>query len=125
MTDKTRVHVRISEANAQKLDRLCIEQDTPKGAIVDEALTLLFLPPLERPDTIILQQIRRVEGKIDRLDASLAFQADLFVEFLFAWLKQSPGPHPLRSPTDDARAGSELEALMKRVADRSNPFIWS
>lgn len=125
MTDKTRVHVRISEANAQKLDRLCIEQDTPKGAIVDEALTLLFLPPLERPDTIILQQIRRVEGKIDRLDASMAFQADLFVEFLFAWLKQSPGPHPLRSPTDDARAGSELEALMKRVADRSNPFIWS
>lgn len=125
MTDKTRVHVRISEANAQKLDRLCIEQDTPKGAIVDEALTLLFLPPLERPDTIILQQIRRVEGKIDRLDASMAFQADLFVEFLFAWLKQSLGPHPLRSPTDDARAGSELEALMKRVADRSNPFIWS
>ena len=125
MTAKSKINVAISEGNAKKLDRLCIEQGAQKGVVVDEALTLLFLPPLERPDTIILQQIRRIEGKIDRLDASWAFQADLFVEYLFAWLKQSPGPHPLRSPTDDARAGAELEALMKRVADRSNPFIWS
>jgi hypothetical protein len=125
MTAKTSIQILISETNAKKLERLCIEQGARKGVVVDEALTLLFLPPLERPEAVLLQQVKRVEKKLDHLDASMAFQADLFVEFLFAWLKQSPGPHPLRSPTDDARAGADLEALMKRVADRSNPFIWS
>ncbi|MFN3913241.1 hypothetical protein, partial [Hyphomonas sp.] len=78
-----------------------------------------------RPEAVLAQQIRRLEGKLDRLDAGAAFQADLLVEFIYAWLQQRPGPHPLRSPIDDSRAGAELEALMKRVADRSNPFIWS
>ncbi|MBA3069120.1 MAG: hypothetical protein FP825_11635 [Hyphomonas sp.] len=125
MTGKTRIVVEISDANAKKLQRLRTEQSARKGAIVDEALTLLFLPPIERPEAVLVQQIKRLEKKLDRLDAGAAFQADLLVEFIYAWLQQRPGPNPLRSPTDDARAGAELEALMKRVADRSNPFIWS
>jgi len=92
--------------------------------IVDEALTLLFLPPLERPEAVLVQNISRLEDKIARLDANAAFQADLMVEFIYCWLQQRPGPHSFRTPADDARAGAELEALMKRVADRSNPHIW-
>jgi hypothetical protein len=100
------------------------EQSVSRGDIIDEALTLLFLPPLERPEAALTQHIRRLEDKLSRLDAGAAFQADLLVEFIYAWLQQRPGPHPFRTPADDARAGAELEALMKRVADRSNPHIW-
>ncbi len=124
MTTKTRLSVSISEANARKLNRLSTEQGVARGEIVDEALTLLFLPPLERPEAMLTQQIRRIEDKIARLDVAAGFQADLLVEFIFAWLQQRPGQHPFRTPADDARAGAELEALMKRVADRSNPHIW-
>lgn len=118
------VYVSISETNLKKLDRLRVEQSVSRGDIVDEALTLLFLPPLERPEAVLIQHIRRLEDRIGRLDAGAAFQADLLVEFIYAWLQQRPGAHPFRTPADDARAGAELEALMKRVADRSNPHIW-
>ena len=124
MKTPRRFRIVVSDENAKKLERLCIEQDVNKSAIFDEALTLLFLPPLERPEAVLLRHISRLEDKIGRLDAACAFQADLLVEFIYAWLQQRPGPHPFRSPTDDARAGSELEDLMKRVADRSNPYIW-
>jgi hypothetical protein len=124
MTTKTRLSVSISEANARKLNRLSTEQGVARGEIVDEALTLLFLPPLERPEAMLTQQIRRIEDKIARLDVAAGFQADLLVEFIFAWLQQRPGQHPFRTSADDARAGAELEALMKRVVDRSNPHIW-
>lgn len=124
MTTWRRFRIAVSEENAKKLERLCIEQDVNKSAILDEALSLLFLPPLDRPEAVLLRHITRLEDKIARLDAACAFQADLLVEFIYAWLQQKPGPHPFRTPTDDARAGSELEDLMKRVADRSNPYIW-
>lgn len=124
MPRKPRLTVSISETNAKKLDRISAEQSVARGDIVDEALTLLFLPPLERPEAAVIQHIRRLEDKLARLDASAQFQADLLVEFIYAWLQQRPGPHPFRTPADDARAGAELEALMKRVADRSNPHIW-
>jgi hypothetical protein len=124
MAQKSRLQIEVSETNAAKLQRLCTEQGVRKGVVIDEALTLLFLPPLERPEAVLIQNIRRLEDKIARLDASAAFQADLLVEFIYAWLQQRPGPHPFRTPADDARAGAELEALMKRVADRSNPHIW-
>jgi len=124
MSSLERVCVRISDENLKKLDRLCIEQGVHKGAIVDEALTLLFLPPLERPEAVLVQHVRRLEDKLSKLDASTALQADLLVEFIYAWLQRSPGPHPLKTETDDARAGAELAELMRRVADRSNPHIW-
>lgn len=124
MPRKPRLTVSISETNTKKLDRISAEQSVARGDIVDEALTLLFLPPLERPEAAVIQHIRRLEDKLARLDASAQFQADLLVEFIYAWLQQRPGPHPFRTPADDARAGAELEALMKRVADRSNPHIW-
>ena len=122
--EKVRLSARISRTNFDKLQRICAEQATPQGPIIDEALSLLFLPPLERPEGIVLQQIRRLEARISKLDAGAGFQADLLVEFIYAWLQHRPGPNPLRSPTDDARAGADLEDLMKRVADRSNPYIW-
>lgn len=124
MARKSRLQIEVSETNASKLQRLCTEQGVRKGVVIDEALSLLFLPPLERPEAVLIQHIRRLEEKIARLDASAAFQADLLVEFIYTWLQQRPGPHPFRTPADDARAGAELEALMKRVADRSNPHIW-
>ncbi len=122
--EKGRFEVSLSKVNFDKLKRISAEQGIHRSTIVDEALTLLFLPPLERPEAVVLQQIRRLEAKLSRLDAAAGFQADLLIEFIYAWLQQRPGPNPLRSPTDDARAGSELEALMKRVAERSNPHIW-
>jgi len=124
LVSKSRIQIQISEVNAQKLDRLCVEQGVRKGVIIDEALTLLFLPPLERPEAVLVQHVRRLEDKLARLDAATALQADLLVEFIYAWLQRSPGPHPLRNETDDARAGAELAELMRRVADRSNPHIW-
>lgn len=124
MPRKPRISVSISEANTKKLVRLSAEQSVARGDIVDEALTLLFLPPLERPEAAVIQHIRRLEDKLARLDAATQFQADLLVEFIYAWLQQRPGTHPFRTPADDARAGADLEALMKRVADRSNPHIW-
>ncbi|MFN7166758.1 MAG: hypothetical protein ACK4NV_06925, partial [Pannonibacter sp.] len=72
MTAKIRRYFNISEENAKKLERLSIEQDVAKSAVVDEALTLLFLPPLQRPPAVRAQQIRRREGKLDRLDAGAA-----------------------------------------------------
>lgn len=124
MPRKPRLTVTITDINTKKLDRLSAEQGVARGDIVDEALTLLFLPPLERPEAVVTQHIKRLEDKIARLDAGAAFQADLLVEFIYVWLLQRPGQHPFRTPADDARAGAELEALMKRVADRSNPHIW-
>jgi hypothetical protein len=124
MSSLERIHIRISDENREKLERLCTQQGVHKGAIVDEALTLLFLPPLERPEAVLVQHVRRLEDKLARLDAATALQADLLVEFIYAWLQRSPGPHPLRNETDDARAGAELAELMRRVADRSNPHIW-
>ena len=124
MPRKPRLSVTISETNTKKLDRVSAEQGVARGDIVDEALTLLFLPPLERPEAVLTQHIKRLEDKLARLDAGAAFQADLMVEFIYAWLQQRPGPHPFRSDADNTRAGAELEALMKRVADRSNPHIW-
>lgn len=113
-----------SETHTKKLDRVSAEQDVPRGDIVDGALTLLFLSPLERPEAVLIQNMRRLDDKIARLNAGAAFQADLLVEFTYAWLQQRPGPHPFRTPADDACAGAELEAVMTRVADRSNPHIW-
>jgi len=124
MEDTIRTQVRISDRNFKKLARIVAEQGVSRGAVIDEALNLFFLPPIERPDAILVQHINRLENKLSKLDAGAAFQADLLVEFIYAWLQQRPGPHPLRAPSDDARAGAELEALMKRVADRSNPYIW-
>ncbi len=124
MSGKSRLTIYMSETNARKLERLCTEQGVHKSAIVDEALNLLFLPPIERPEAVLIQHVRRLEDKLARLDAGAGFQADLLVEFIYAWLRQRPGLHPLRTPADDARAGTELEELMKRVADRSNPYIW-
>lgn len=123
-SERVRVQSAISKENFEKLKRMSAQNGTFMGDIINDALNLLFLPPLERPEAVVLQQITRLEKKLARLETGAAFQADLLVEFIYAWLQQRPGPHPLRSPTDDARAGSELEALMKRVADRSNPYIW-
>lgn len=124
MAKKAKLTISISETNADKLNRLCTEQKVARGDIIDEALTLMFLPPIERPEAAFIQQVRRLEDRLARLDVGAAFQADLMVEFIFAWLQQRPAPHPFRTSADDARAGSELEDLMKRVADRSNPHIW-
>ena len=66
-----------------------------------------------------------VEAKIDKLETGTAFQTDLLIEFIFEWLRQRPGKNPLETPADAARARAELEALTKRVVERSNPHIWN
>nr|WP_321358942.1 hypothetical protein [uncultured Hyphomonas sp.] len=108
----------VSEANRKKLERLSIEHGVNMGALVDDALTLFFLPPIERPDAAVSRQLVRLEKRMDQLDAHAAFQADLLVEFIFEWLRARPTGGLSRLPGDDARARNELEALTQRVAER-------
>ena len=95
------------------------------GTLIDEALTLLFTPPEDRPDAAIIQRLERVEDQIEKLETGIAFQTDLLIEFIFEWLRQRPGKNSLETQADAARARTELEALTKRVVDRSNPHIWN
>jgi hypothetical protein len=112
-----RLSVSISETNRQKLDRLATEQNVVRGAVVDEALTLLFLPPAERPEAILTRQMSRVEKEVDQLNATTTFLTDLLIEFVFEWLRNRPGPKP--ADLADERARAELEDLMRRVVDRT------
>ncbi|WP_273184101.1 hypothetical protein [Hyphomonas adhaerens] len=112
-----RLSVSISETNRQKLDRLATEQNVFRGAIVDEALTQLFLPPAERPEAILTRQMSRVEKEVDQLNATTTFLTDLLIEFVFEWLRTRPDPKP--ADIADERARNELEALMRRVVDRT------
>lgn len=125
MAANPRIHVRISDINHRKLRKLATERDTQIGAIVDEALTLLFLPPTERPEAVLSQHMSRLERQIERLDAAAAFHGDLLLEFIFEWLRLRPSANPLRNPTDEARAKSDLEDLTRRVVERSNPKVWN
>jgi len=125
MPANPRIHVRISDTNQRKLQKLSTERGAQMGAIVDEALTLLFLPPAERPEAVLGQQMTRLERQLDRLDAATAFQGDLLLEFIFEWLRLRPSSNPLRNSTDDARAKIELEELTRRVVDRSTPKTWN
>lgn len=124
MAKNPRLHVRSSETNLQKLRQISGTHGVHMGALVDEALTLLFTPPGERPDAAILQRLDRVEDQIETLETGTAFHTDLLIEFIFEWLRQRPGRNPLETPADAARARTELEALTRRVVDRANPHIW-
>lgn len=124
MANNPRLHVRVSETNLRKLRRISGDHGVHMGALVDEALTLLFTPPDERPDAAIIQRINRVEDQIEKLEMGAAFQTDLLIEFIFEWLRQRPGKIPFETQADTARARSELEALTKRVVERSNTHIW-
>jgi len=124
MAHNPRLHVRVSQTNLRKLRRISGDHGVNMGALVDEALTLLFTPPEERPDAAIIQRLQRVEDQIEKLETGTAFQTDLLIEFIFEWLRQRPGKSPFETPADAARARADLEALTKRVVERSNPHIW-
>ncbi|KDA01283.1 hypothetical protein [Hyphomonas oceanitis] len=125
MSNNPRLHVRVSETNLRKLRRVSGDHGVNMGALVDEALTLMFTPPEKRPDAAIVQRLERVEDQMEKLETSAAFQTDLLIEFIFEWLRQRPGKNPFETPADAARAKSELEALTKRVVERANPHIWN
>ena len=125
MTHNPRLHVRVSETNLRKLRRISGDHGVHMGALVDEALTLLFTPPEERPDAAIVQRLERVEDQMEKLETSAAFQTDLLIEFIFEWLRQRPGKNPFGTEADAARARSDLEALTRRVVERANPHIWN
>ncbi|WP_084419961.1 hypothetical protein [Henriciella litoralis] len=125
MPRNPRLHIRVSEANHRKVKQFSAEHGVHVGTLVDEALTLLFTPPEDRPDAAIIQRLERVEDQIEKLETGIAFQTDLLIEFIFEWLRQRPGKNPLETQADAARARTELEALTKRVVDRSNPHIWN
>ena len=125
MARNPRLHIRVSETNHRKVKQFSAENGLHVGTLIDEALTLLFTPPEDRPDAAIIQRLERVEDQIEKLETGTAFQTDLLVEFIFEWLRQRPGNNPFETPADAARARSELEALTKRVVDRSNPHIWN
>lgn len=124
MSNNPRLHVRVSETNLRKLRRVSGDHGVNMGALVDEALTLLFTPPEDRPDAAIVQRLERVEDQMEKLETSAAFQTDLLIEFIFEWLRQRPGKSPFETPSDTARARADLEALTKRVVERANPNIW-
>ena len=125
MARNPRLHIRVSETNHRKVKQFSAEHGVHVGTLIDEALTLLFTPPEDRPDAAIIQRLERVEDQIEKLETGTAFQTDLLIEFIFEWLRQRPGKSPLETPADAARARSELEALTKRVVERSNPHIWN
>ena len=125
MPRNPRLHIRVSEANHRKVKQFSAEHGVHVGTLVDEALTLLFTPPEDRPDAAIIQRLERVEDQIEKLETGIAFQTDMLIEFIFEWLRQRPGKNPLETPADAARARSELELLTKRVVDRSNLHIWN
>lgn len=114
-----RIHVRISPANRRRLEQFARQYHLNMGALVDEALTLFFRPPEQRQDAALLGRLDRLEDQIERLEAASAFQTDLLIEFLFEWFRQRPPAHPLLTQADDARARTELEALTRRVIERS------
>ncbi|MBM57699.1 hypothetical protein [Hyphomonas sp.] len=125
MTRNPRLHIRVSETNHRKVKQFSAEHGVYVGTLIDEALTLLFTPPEDRPDAAIIQRLERVEDQIEKLETGIAFQTDLLIEFIFEWLRQRPGKNSLETQADAARARTELEALTKRVVDRSNPHIWN
>ncbi|QSR22115.1 hypothetical protein [Hyphomonas sp. KY3] len=125
MARNPRLHIRVSEANHHKVKQFSAEHGVHVGTLIDEALTLLFTPPEGRPDAAIIQRLERVEDQIEKLETGTAFQTDLLIEFIFEWLRQRPGKSPFETPADAARARIELEALTKRVVERSNPHIWN
>ena len=125
MPRNPRLHIRVSEANHRKVKQFSAEHGVHVGTLVDEALTLLFTPPEDRPDAAIIQRLERVEDQIEKLETGITFQTDMLIEFIFEWLRQRPGKNPLETQADAARARTELEALTKRVVDRSNPHIWN
>lgn len=120
-----RIHVRISERNLKRLHQFAHQHHLNKGVLVDEALSLFFRPPEERSEATLLGRIDRVDDQIERLEASSAFQTDLLVEFIFEWLRQRPPLEPLLNASDDDRARTELEAITRRVLERSNPHLWN
>ena len=124
MARNPRLHVRVSETNHRKVNQFSAEHGVHVGNLIDEALTLLFTPPEGRPDAAIIQRLERVEDQIEKLETGTAFQTDLLIEFIFEWLRQRPGKIPFETQADTARARSELEALTKRVVERSNTHIW-
>ena len=125
MPGNPRLHVRVSEPNLRKLRRISGDHGVHMGALVDDALTLYFTPPEDRPDAAILGRLNRVDDQVERLEMGVAFQTDLLIEFIFEWLRQRPGPSPFETEADASRAKQELEVLTARVADRSNSHIWS
>ena len=125
MARNPRLHIRVSATNHRMVKQFSAENGVHVGTLIDEALTLLFTPPEDRPDAAIIQRLERVEDQIEKLETGTAFQADLLIEFIFEWLRQRPGKNPLETPADAARARAELEALTKRVVERSNPHIWN
>ena len=125
MTRNPRLHIRVSETNHRKVKQFSAEHGVYVGTLIDEALTLLFTPPEDRPEAAIIQRLERVEDQIEKLETGIAFQTDLLIEFIFEWLRQRPGKNSLETQADAARARTELEALTKRVVDRSNPHIWN
>jgi len=120
-----RIHVRISERNRRRLVQFAGEHRLNMGALVDEALTIFFRPPEERSEATLLGRLNLVEDQIERLETASAFQTDLLMEFIFEWLRLRPPAHALLNDTDEARARSELEAMMKRVLTRSVPHEWN
>jgi hypothetical protein len=125
MAENPRIRVRISETNLRKLRMISGEHGVQMGALVDEALSLMFTPPEDRPDAAIIRRLEGVADQIEKLETGTAFQTDLLIEFIFEWLRQRPGKSPFDTPADAARARTELEAFTKRVVDRSNPHIWN
>lgn len=125
MATNPRIHVRISETNRRRLVQFAGDHNLNMGALVDEALSLFFRPPEERSEATLLGRINLVEDQIERLEGASAFQTDLLIEYIFEWLRQRPPANPLLTPADEARAKTELEALTKRVVERSNPHLWN
>ena len=113
--ERQRLQVKISAENHERLNTIIARHGGNRGAIVDEALSLLFLPPDRRPGAELSGPLSRIETALDRLDAAVSFQTDLMIEFILDWFAQSE-----RCAPDDpeAFARDRLETLIRRVVDQ-------
>lgn len=63
MARNPRLHIRVSETNHRKVKQFSAEHGVHVGSLIDEALTLLFTPPEDRPDAAIIQRLERIEDR--------------------------------------------------------------
>ena len=118
-----KVNVHVSRKNRDKLSALSIQTRMPKGRIVDDALSLLFTPPEERSDRVLLRRLDILEDVLERTNRNVKFNGDMTAEYVWRWLKEQPTINLPRSLTDEHRNLERFKDFMSKVVERANTEV--